>query len=136
MRGGKWLLGLGAFVVSVALGEGLLSLIYPQVYRRPPKIWQFDAELGWAHVPGGRGRLVTPEFSVEIAINSAGLRDSEFAQAKEPGVRRILLFGDSFAEGWGVESADALSSRLQSCLRQGGERVEVLNFGVAGYGTD
>ncbi len=136
MRGGKWLLGLGAFVVSVALGEGLLSLIYPQVYRRPPKIWQFDAELGWAHVPGGRGRLVTPEFSVEIAINSAGLRDSEYAQAKEPGVRRILLFGDSFAEGWGVESADALSSRLQSCLRQGGERVEVLNFGVAGYGTD
>ena len=55
MRGGKWLLGLGAFVVSVALGEGLLSLIYPQVYRRPPKIWQFDAELGWAHVPGGAG---------------------------------------------------------------------------------
>ena len=47
---------------------------------------------------------MTPEFSVEIAINSAGLRDSEYAQAKEPGVRRILLFGDSFAEGWGLRA--------------------------------
>ena len=55
---------------------------------------------------------------------------------RPPGVRRILLFGDSFAEGWGVERDEMLSARLQSCLREGGEQVEVLNFGVAGYGTD
>ena len=136
MRGGKWLLGLGALVASVLCIEGLLSLLHPQVYRRPARIWQFDSELGWTHVPGGRGRLVTPEFSVDIKINSEGLRDLEYSRERPPGVRRILLFGDSFAEGWGVERNEMLSARLQSCLHEAGEQVEVLNFGVAGYGTD
>ncbi len=136
MSRATWVLGGCALVVSVLLCEILLSLFNPQIRSRPPTVWQFDPELGWAHVPGGQGRLVTPEFDVGLSINSDGLRGDESSRERRPGVRRILLFGDSFAEGWGVEEEQALSARLADCLSQGNETVEVLNFGVAGYGTD
>jgi hypothetical protein len=131
------LLALAALGLGLLLCEGLLSLIYPQVYRRPPRVWQFDADLGWAHVPAGKGRLVTPEFNVEIRINADGLRDGDYARQKSGNTRRVLVFGDSFAEGWGVEVEESLSKRLEVCLRDRGSRAaEVINFGVAGYGTD
>ncbi len=126
-----------ALALGILLCEGLLSLFYPQVYRRPPRIWQFDADLGWAHVPEGGGRLVTPEFDVEMRINKDGLRAGEYARKKPQGVRRVLVFGDSFAEGWGVESEEVVSEQLERCLRSSAvDSVEVINFGVAGYGTD
>ncbi len=131
------LLALASLFLGLLLCEGLLSLIDPQVYRRPPRVWQFDADLGWAHVPEGRGRLVTPEFDVEIRINKDGLRDGDYAREKSEGTRRVLVFGDSFAEGWGVEVEESLSKRLEMCLRERGDgAAEVINFGVAGYGTD
>ncbi len=136
MRGTPWLLAAFALAAGLLLCEGVLSVWHPQVHRRPPNIWQFDAELGWSHVAGGRGRLVTPEFDIDIEINEDGLRSPAHQRQKGEGVRRVLVFGDSFAEGWGVESGQMLSTRLQACLRDRGEAVEVLNFGVAGYGTD
>ena len=50
--------------------------------------------------------------------------------------KRLVLLGDSFAEGWGVEIGQAVSERLEERLSAGGVPAEVFNFGVAGYGTD
>ena len=136
MRGAPLLLAAVALASGLLLCEGALSIWHPQIHRRPPNIWQFDAELGWSHVPGGQGRLVTPEFDVGIEINRDGLRSPAYERQKREGVRRVLVFGDSFAEGWGVEGDEMLSARLQDCLSDSGEAAEVLNFGVAGYGTD
>ncbi len=136
MRGAPLLLAVVALASGLLLCEGALSIWHPQIHRRPPNIWQFDAELGWSHVPGGQGRLVTPEFDVGIEINRDGLRSPAYERPKREGVRRVLVFGDSFAEGWGVEGDEMLSARLQDCLSDSGEAAEVLNFGVAGYGTD
>jgi lysophospholipase L1-like esterase len=137
LKRASWLLAAAALGLGILLCEGVLALFYPQVYRRPPRIWQFDADLGWAHVPGGRGRLVTPEFDVEMRINQDGLRDDEHERKKKPGVHRILVFGDSFAEGWGVESEETISEQLEDCLQaSASDSIEVINFGVAGYGTD
>lgn len=130
LRSNKWLLlvGLGAGLLA---GEGVLRLAAPQVYRRPP-VWEFDPQLGWRHIPGARGQLVSPEFSVEYRINGEGLRDRELAAAPALGVQRLLCFGDSFVEGWGVGQEERVSEGLQRRLAG----VEVVNFGVAGYGTD
>lgn len=132
----KLSLAIVSFMVGLVLCEIILAFISPQVYRRPPELWQFDDRLGWRHSPNATGRLVSPEFDVEIRINSKGLRGPEISLEKPIGVRRILVFGDSFAEGWGVSEENIFSSRLQECLSVRGGETEVLNFGVAGYGND
>ena len=126
--------------VSLALGlilcEAILRLFSPQVSRLP-LVWGYDARLGWNHIPGASGRLMSPEFDVEVRINAAGLRDREYARARPENVCRILVFGDSFAEGWGVPLQDAVSETLERDLNNDdGTAFEVLNFGVAGFGTD
>ena len=78
---------------------------------------------------------MSPEFDVEYRINSRGLRDSETDPSEAQG-KRLVLLGDSFAEGWGVEIGQAVSEQLEERLSTGGVPGEVFNFGVAGYGTD
>ncbi len=127
-------LALFGLVCGMLLAEALLVLAVPQLHRRP-RVWQFDSELGWGHVPGSHGRLVSPEFDVEYRINQRGLRDSETHPSGAPG-KRLLLLGDSFAEGWGVDIEQAVSEQLEERLSDGGIPGEVFNLGVAGYGTD
>lgn len=131
----KIVLAVASLALGVLLCEMVLHLFYPQVFRRP-EVWRFDAELGWSHVADSAGRLVSPEFDVEMRINSMGLRDREYAREKPAGSRRIALFGDSFVEGWGMPIERVINRQLEICLQEEGERVEVANFGVAGYGTD
>ncbi len=119
-------------VAGLLLGELATRLVAPQVYRRPP-VWEFDARLGWRHRPGAAGRLVTPEFDVPMVINADGLRDRATPAATAG--RRLLAFGDSFVEGWGVPLEASVSKQLEQRLAAA-EPVEVLNCGIAGYGTD
>lgn len=49
------------------------------------------------------------------------------------GTCRILVLGDSFTWGFGVDDEERFSNRLQMLL---GSSCEVLNAGVTGYGTD
>lgn len=130
------LLALGA-VAGLLVAEVVVAVFLPQLYRRP-EVWQHDADLGWSHLPSSSGRLITPEYDVEMRINAEGLRDRPVGRAKPSGVERTLVFGDSFVEGWGVEVEECLSRQLEKLLQGGreGSRAQVLNFGVAGYGTD
>jgi hypothetical protein len=59
------------------------------------------------------------------------LRDREHSYERPDGVKRILVLGDSFAWGYGVEAQDRFSQRLETSLG-----VEVINAAVSGYGTD
>jgi hypothetical protein len=133
----KVALGLASLAAGLLLGEGLVGRVAPQVYRRPP-VWQFDPQLGWSHLPSSSGRLVSPEFDVEFRIDRASFRDRGFAQEKPPSIWRALALGDSFVEGWGVPVEASVSKRLEVELGTAfaGRQVEVLNLGVAGYGTD
>ena len=137
MRGGRILLGAASLVAGLLLCEALLSWLAPQVSRRP-RLWQYDAQLGWRHIPGASGRMVGPEYDVEVRINADGLRARDYAREKESGVWRLLTCGDSFVEGWGVEAEQSVSAQLEQRLHSPtpGGAVEVINFGVAGYGTD
>lgn len=127
-------------LVGLSLGEALLGWLHPQLHRRPD-VWQFDAHLGWSHVPAASGRLLSPEFDIEISINRDGLRDFDYPRQKPVGAQRILLFGDSFVEGWGIRHEDTVAKVMERRLRADSRSVpsgtaEVINFGVAGYGTD
>jgi hypothetical protein len=80
------------------------------------------------------------EGEAYVRINSDGLRDREHAKQKPADTLRIALLGDSFSEALQVPLEDAfwvvMEQRLQGCQAfTGGKRIEVVNFGVSGYGT-
>lgn len=80
------------------------------------------------------------EGEAYVRINSHGMRaDREFDHAKPPGVARVAVLGDSFTHAAGVPAAATywahLERELNACRAFGERRVEVLNFGVSGYGT-
>ena len=143
------LVGCG-LTAAVLLAEVLLRLAgiaYP-VFSRP------DDERGWALRPGARGHYGV-EGASWVEINRDGRRDRERPPTKPPGTFRIALLGDSYAEALGVpveQTFWAVLERKWADAARGRERgadaaaehgtpppgsppVELLNFGVHGYGT-
>jgi lysophospholipase L1-like esterase len=94
-----------------------------------------DPRLSFAHVPNRSTFLM----GAPVEINSQGLRDREYSQAKPPGVFRILMLGDSTTFGWGVREEDTaakyLERKLNAQLPAGYDKVEVINAGVGNYDT-
>lgn len=97
---------------------------------------EYDPVLGWRHIPNFRGGFRSSEFTVQVAINSRGLRDEEIPYEKPPGGFRVLALGDSFLAATHVPLEQAMTKQLQGLLRgQLAPRpVDVVNAGVSGYG--
>ena len=94
---------------------------------------RYDPELGWAPRPSVSGVHRDDGFSVFVSQNAWGLRAPEDAgpQRLQPGRRRMLVLGDSYVWGYGVTQDDLFTDR-----RLDGDDVELVNFGVSGYGND
>jgi lysophospholipase L1-like esterase len=85
---------------------------------------------GWANVPSTSVEYGDPEFAIRATHNALGFRGPEVGP-RDPGRQRVLLLGDSFTYGIGVEDDETLSARLEQLAPS----LEVLNTGVNGYGT-
>jgi hypothetical protein len=92
-----------------------------------------DPDLGWAERPGARARVREVLVDYSVAINSLGWRDIERTPRPAPGVRRVLVVGDSVAWGWGVDQGLRFSDLLDRRLAPS---CEVLNVACPGWGTD
>lgn len=94
-----------------------------------------DPVLHHRFIPGASGRYKTTEFDVAYDINTLGLRNPETPLEKPAGTKRILMLGDSFTEGDGVEYRETFSCRLQQMLDSAGlpGHWEVINAGVGSY---
>ena len=124
----------GAVVAALLLGEIALRVAgigYP-VFSRPDDI------RGWTLRPGARGRFAAEGGSF-VAVNRDGLRDRDHPRAKPGGTLRVAVLGDSYAEAIEVPVEQTFWSVLEDDLNRAaaarGRRIEVLNFGVRGYGT-
>jgi hypothetical protein len=72
---------------------------------------------------------------IEIRINSLGFRDVEHAPGRSSSPR-VLVLGDSFVAGFAVDFEGTVGRVLQRTLRNSSDQDwEVMNFGVAAYGT-
>lgn len=120
------LLTLAAFEAVARVAHEVSGPPIPRLYTEP------DPLLGWRHRPGAQADF--PQGS--YVINSRGLRDVEHDEAPDPGRDRILVLGDSFAEGYSVAFEDSVSRALERTLGKAGRPAEVINAGVVGYSTD
>ena len=128
------------FVVAASLLVGLLiaEAALRIIGYSFPTFYTTDDARGFALSAGAEG-LYRKEGEVYVRVNSAGLRDREHQKAKPPGVLRIAIVGDSYAEALQVPQESTfwavLERRLRECPTLAGREVEVINFGVSGYGT-
>lgn len=90
-----------------------------------PRVLIPDSILGWRYRAGWRDRLVM--------TNEAGLRSArEYSNTPPPGTKRVAAFGDSFVFGSEVSWEDSWPALLEAS----DSSLEVLNYGVGGYGVD
>jgi hypothetical protein len=133
--GVKLLLLAGGLLVAMVLTEiGLRigGVSYPNFF------YTVDEWRGGALMPGASG-WYRDEGEAYIEISSDGLRDREHVLDKASGVYRIAVLGDSYAEALQVPLEQTfwsvLAEQLRLCPRSAGSEIEVINFGVSGYGT-
>ena len=95
---------------------------------------QEDQLLHHSLIPGSNCRSKTKEWDINFSVNSLGLRDYEYSLKKPKSVFRILMLGDSFTEGYGVELEETFSKLVEKKLNTDKkEKFEVINAGVTGY---
>ena len=103
-----------------------------------PYFSRVDPDMGFSLRPFASGEQ-HQEGHAFIRINSDGLRDREHTLDKPRDTIRIAVLGDSYAEARQVDREETFWSHLErdlaSCDALAGRSVEVLNFGVSGYGT-
>jgi len=120
--------------IALVFGELSLRLIdfsYPVFYT-------YDDTVGVALRPGAEG-WNRSEGEAYVRISGDGLRDRDHPKKKPANTVRVAILGDSMAEAlqvplektfWSVAERGA-----KECNAPAGRDVEVINFGVAGYGT-
>jgi hypothetical protein len=100
------------------------------------QIFEHDSQLGWRLKPGVVALSSAFEYAITVRTDAMGLRVEEDASAQREVPHRVLVVGDSFAFGWGVEGDETFAARLQEELVARGLQASVLNAGVPGYSTD
>jgi hypothetical protein len=130
----KLILVLFGILVGCIVAEVVLRVAgysYPEFYT-------LDQSRGYALRPRAEG-WYRKEGEAYIRINSDGLRDREHSLTKPPATIRIAILGDSYPEALSVGMDEAfwsvMEKQLQQCDAFPGKKIEVLNFGVSGYGT-
>lgn len=95
------------------------------VLGSPNGMLQLDSTLGWRYRSGYQ--------SATDRLTAQGVRgDREYSATPADSALRLSIFGDSFAYGNEVANPDAWTFKLE----EGRRDLEVLNYGVGGYGMD
>ena len=122
------------FVLLPLLGEAGLRI---SGARFEPQLYEPNRERGWRLRAGASG-VVATENRQTVRINSRGFRDRERNYEKRAGTFRIAVLGNSWTEALQVPLERTYPAVLEEELQKrcgNGQRIEVLNFGVAGYST-
>jgi hypothetical protein len=135
---GNLLLAGGAVLVTLLAAEPIVRFFRPFDMNQRAFAMRYDPVLGWSKAPHLTGVYAPGEERVEV-LNSRGLRGREYPYAKPANEYRVLVLGDSFAEGRLVAFQDTTFEVLERELRStmgGDRRAEVISAGTGGYSTD
>ena len=102
-----------AIFVGLGLLEGLTRLLFPAFDPSGRFEFRYPAGSLTLGQPGTHTRQAknTGDYDVVVRINRHGLRDDK--DIAEATAGDLVVVGDSFAWGWGVEAPDRFSERLQ-----------------------
>ena len=146
MRNKKYLLNISVVIVSlvfsVFLAEILLRAYKNHQYKLGVNNWRNRIWLLMPESP--RVFRIAPNVKVYVKktnwtliTNQDGFRGRPLND-KYPGAKRILVIGDSYVFGWGVNTNQIFTSILEEKLNLKYQRKKylVFNAGVPGYNTE
>lgn len=134
-----FMMAIISIIIFLAVFEITLRLFYPQpvfiinAEEASPKIFETGDSIPWTLKKNASERHmnIIGEWDVMVKTNSLGLRDGEVV---ENGRKKVLILGDSFTFGYGVENNETYAEVLEKKLNGS---VDVINAGYAsGYSTD
>ncbi len=132
-------LSLTLLLVSIFIGliisELFVSYFHPQELKifadRKGELTKEHAVLGWINTHNISTTLLWENgYFIQINQNNLGFRSEE--DIREKTKKRILLLGDSFIHGDGLDSNETLDYFLHKEL---GANYDIINAGVSGYST-
>ena len=108
-----------------------------ELVRRSGGVWDsyLDADVGRVLLPRIDGRSIR---GAEVVSNELGMREGYYAVKKPEGVVRVVLLGDSYVFGSGIEVKDRFGVFLRHLLQEGRAvgsdgRIEVLHIGLTSW---
>lgn len=116
------------FIVSGYIPAQLPSFkFHKTVTEYPLQVADIDSIWGTWHYMGIQ-TFQRSCFNITYSINSYGARDAERLK-KSPSTNRVVVLGDSFMEGFGVNAENRVSNILEKKLSR-----EFLNFACSDFG--
>ena len=123
---------LASIIIFLIIFEIILRFsISPKVYDMKDFV-QYSDIYGWEIKPNLNKTLVIPDRTSFVETNSMGFRDYEHNISKSQNKYRIIILGDSFTWGYGVDNNQTYAKLLETYDK----KIETINLGVPGYGTD
>jgi hypothetical protein len=130
-------MALKDFLRGLAVSLAALCLVDLSLHlcgaRFDASLFQMDEVRAFSFRPGAVGWR-TDENDIFVRINRFGNRDRERTIDAAPGTLRIAVLGSSYTAALEVEQQETYTAMLERDLSRPGMPVEVLNFGVEGYG--
>jgi hypothetical protein len=127
--GARLLLVLASLVVGFIVSEAAAQ-IYVAKIAKQGKLFEPDELLGWITLPNLTLERINPDGEPwRIVTDGRSVRGPSTWQ---PGKTRVLMVGDSFVFGEGVD----LEERFDTLLAKAMPDLSIVNIGVMGYGPD
>ena len=129
-------------LIVFIIGEGISRIAFKYTTAGPTavnlEIFEENDTYVWGHHPGALDYNGYGNPTPEVRINKLGFRDDEILKNKPSNTKRVLVLGDSFTFGMGVNHSEIYTEVLERLLneQEDGIKYEVLNMGAIGYTTD
>ncbi len=130
-------IGIQILVFFVFLELGLMIFVYLDFIRIGKPSYNFktvehfwndsDPAFGAWRKPYHEYLHISSCFNVNYKANSIGARDKE--RKLHSSQNRVIVIGDSYAEGWGVETNERFSEQLENMCQ-----LEFINMGMSNFG--
>ena len=127
------IIGLLSVEVLLRITEGKPEY---EITAKEDLFWKADANLGWDKKPYSKGFYSNGYFRGYIINDKHGNRLNSDDGTYIKGYRDIFFIGDSIAVSLEVNNSQTIPAIIEKNLRARGLKINVVNLGVRGYGTD
>ena len=115
--------------VAILFCELFSRLFFGGIFRNDPVLLRNSVD-ALIYKENQSSKFVSFEWDVEVSINERGFRDrNNIYESKN---NKVLILGDSFTEGFGVEMSNSYPKKLEKLLNDSDYSFDVYNAGITG----